>query len=254
MVSARENIRNNLSLLLSQNKMTQKKLADTLQLSQTAVTNWIKGKNAPDIDTLMEICRIFDVSINEIISEPSQLLISKEAQLFTEKYSVLDAHGKELVNLIIEKELERLQVAPETTNIRSIESAQPNFTEEAVTIISIPFYDMPVSAGTGIYLQDDYLDEIPVEASPVTQRTDFALRVNGDSMEPRYHNNDILLVERRQMLEPGECGIFVLNGEGYFKKLGKNQLISLNPKYAPISFGAYDTVECIGKVIGKLEQ
>lgn len=253
MLSARENIQRNLGILLSRKKMTQKKLADTLQLSQTAVTNWIKGKNAPDIDTLMRICEIFEISINEMIAEPDQLLISEEAQLFAGKYAALDAHGKELVGLVMEKELERLR-SEQVSNIRPILTAQTEAPKENSAILSIPFYDLPVSAGTGIYLQDDYLDEIPVEASPLTQRTDFALRINGDSMEPRYHNNDILLIQRQQTLEQGECGIFILNGEGYFKKLGNHQLISLNPKYQPISFHEYDKIECVGKVIGKLEQ
>lgn len=253
MISARENIRNNLSVLLAQNKMTQKKLAERLELSQTAVTNWIKGKNAPDIDTLIEICEIFQVSINEMISEPSALFISKEIEALNEKYLALDAHGKALVDLILEKELERTK-KEQTANIRPIISAVDDQKEENTSVISIPFYDMPVSAGTGIYLQDTYLDEIPVEASDLTRRTDFALRVNGDSMEPRYHNDDILLIERQQTVAPGECGVFILNGEGYFKKLGENQLISLNEKYRPISFGEYDIIECVGKVIGKLKQ
>ncbi len=246
MISPRENIRNNLSILLAQNKMTQKKLADTLHLSQTAVTNWIKGKNAPDIDTLTKICDIFGIGINEMISSPSEMMISEEIQKLTERYALLDPHGKELVNLIVDKELERVQA--DDNNIRIIE------TEESIRLIPIPFYDLPVSAGTGVYLQDDTMSEITVEASPLAEQADFALRVNGNSMEPLYRNDDILLIDRKQTVQHGECGIFVLNGEGFFKKLGKNQLISLNPDYHPISFGEYDTIECIGKVIGKIQQ
>lgn len=57
--------------------------------------------------------------------------------------------------------------------------------------------------------------------SPLTRQADFALRISGDSMEPAYHNGDILLIRQQDNLVPGELGIFVLNGNGYFKKLVK---------------------------------
>lgn len=53
-------------------------------------------------------------------------------------------------------------------------------------------------------------------------------------------------------LREGEVGIFALNGEGYIKQLGHRQLLSFNPKYPPIAVGAYDRLECQGRVLGKL--
>lgn len=251
MSSIRENIRLNLTAALKQKKMTQKNLAEALQLSQTAVTNWMKGKNAPDIDTLAKICKILGVTVSDMISAPSAFAISQEIQMLSDKYVMLDSYGKELVCMILDKELERVQQGQPNSHHQLV----PDVPETAAdNIIAIPFYDLPVSAGTGIYLQDDYKSEIEAEDSPLTRQADFALRISGDSMEPAYHNGDILLIRQQDNLVPGELGIFVLNGNGYFKKLGKNQLISLNPQYAPIPFGQYDTVQCAGKVIGKLEE
>ena len=57
-----------------------------------------------------------------------------------------------------------------------------------------------------------------------------------------------------QRLENGELreGEVILNGEGYIKQLGHRQLVSFNPKYAPIPVGPYDRLECQGRVLGKL--
>ena len=52
----------------------------------------------------------------------------------------------------------------------------------------------------------------------------FALRINGDSMEPLYHNGDMVLVQNCSSVEVGELGIFVLDGDGYFKKYGGDRI------------------------------
>lgn len=73
-----------------------------------------------------------------------------------------------------------------------------------------------VSAGTGSFLDgEDYeiytSPDIPEEAS-------FGVYVSGDSMEPRYHNEELIWIEQTEQLEDGEIGIFYLDGNAYVKK------------------------------------
>jgi len=44
------------------------------------------------------------------------------------------------------------------------------------------------------------------------------------------------------------------NEEGFIKKLGKDCLISLNPKYKPIEISDSDSCYTFGRVIGKTAQ
>ena len=46
----------------------------------------------------------------------------------------------------------------------------------------------------------------------------------------------------------------MLNGESYFKKFGGDRLISLNPEYNDIVFGAGDNLKCFGRVLGRLKR
>ena len=85
-----------------------------------------------------------------------------------------------------------------------------------------------------------------------TKRADFALRVSGNSMEPRFHDGDILLVEETPDVAIGELGIFICDGEGYFKEYGGDHLRSLNPEYAPIPISDFHSFSCCGSVIGSL--
>lgn len=63
-----ENIGVKIKLLREQNKMTQHELANRLNVTRQAVSNWERGKTTPDIDSIQIISEIFAVSIDEIIS------------------------------------------------------------------------------------------------------------------------------------------------------------------------------------------
>lgn len=119
----------------------------------------------------------------------------------------------------------------------------------------IPMYeDMPVSAGAGVWLEDNPGTTIMIPDVDRTAEADFALRISGDSMEPKYHSGDILLVQECDTVEEGELGIFVLDGAGYFKKYGGDCLISLNPAYQPIMLKDFAEASCCGRVVGKLKR
>ena len=118
----------------------------------------------------------------------------------------------------------------------------------------IGLYDLPVSAGAGEFLADASRTDIMIPDDARTAEADYALRIKGDSMEPRYRSGDILLIQTAESVEEGELGIFILDGAGYFKKYGGDHLISLNPDYAPIPLRDFAEVSCCGRVVGKLKR
>lgn len=109
----------------------------------------------------------------------------------------------------------------------------------------------PVSAGHGVYLGPEEFEDVKVVANAQTHNASFCIAVEGNSMEPKFHNGDILLVDTAIEVEVGDIGIFTLDGYGYVKKRGQNDLISLNPDYAPIPLN--DSIRCNGKVVGVLD-
>lgn len=108
-----------------------------------------------------------------------------------------------------------------------------------------------VSAGTGSFLDgEDYemytSPDIPEEAS-------FGVYVSGDSMEPCYHDEELIWIEQTEQLEDGEIGIFYLDGNAYVKKFQNNEngtyLISLNKKYNPIPVTENNSFKIFGRVL-----
>ncbi len=112
----------------------------------------------------------------------------------------------------------------------------------------IPLYDLPVSAGAGAFLDSDAYELIDVDETIPLDAT-FAVRVSGDSMQPRFVDSQIIYIKPQQTLEDGEIGIFLLNGEAFCKKFSGNKLVSLNSKYAPILLSEFDELRIYGKVV-----
>jgi SOS-response transcriptional repressor LexA len=97
-------------------------------------------------------------------------------------------------------------------------------------------------------------EDISIPDNFKTKGADFAVRISGHSMEPRYRDGDVLLVQECESVENGELGIFVLDGSGYFKIFGGDRLISINPDFADIPLSDFGEAACCGKVIGKLRK
>lgn len=118
----------------------------------------------------------------------------------------------------------------------------------------IPLYMTGASAGTGNWLSDDVpVEWMTIPKTAITEQADYMLKVRGDSMQPKFFDNDVLLIKKSPSILEGEIGIFILNGDSYVKQMGRGELISLNPAYTPIKLTDYDDIRCSGKVIGTVD-
>lgn len=62
-----EKVGNFIKDIRKKNNLTQKQLADKLNVTYQAVSKWENGKNVPDIAIMMEISKIFNVDIDELL-------------------------------------------------------------------------------------------------------------------------------------------------------------------------------------------
>lgn len=254
----------------------QKKITNEQLSSMTGIPLGTLSKimaeisDSPKFSNILSICNALDVSVNYIVTgEPdneNNYFLEGGEMTLVENYRKLDTHGRELVALVLNKETERITkasygigtsaVAPKKSKVLSPKSSSvyiPN-SERIGGRKTISLYDMPVSAGTGVYLETGTSEDISIPDTVKTQAADYALRIKGNSMEPKYHDGDILLIQNTDQVEIGELGIFVLDGEGYFKRFGGDRLISLNPDYGDIMLKDFANAECTGRVIGKLRK
>ena len=58
----------NVKMLRKQAGMSQEQLAEKLGVSRQAVTKWETGAGIPDIENIMAISMLFDISIDDLLS------------------------------------------------------------------------------------------------------------------------------------------------------------------------------------------
>lgn len=227
--------------------LSQQDAAALTGIKYKTINDYENGKSRPDVEKLALLCKAYNTSADYFININTELNASQDVLTVLElehikKYRTLDEYGKDMVNTVLEKELYR-------TNQQKavIYGERP---ELADMVLELPLYYMPVSAGGGNYLDSTDYEFISVADVSYANKADFAVRISGDSMEPRFSTGDIILVQEQSAIDPGELGIFILNGDSLFKLFGGDRLISLNENYEDRLIGPDDSFYCKGKVLG----
>lgn len=114
-----------------------------------------------------------------------------------------------------------------------------------------------VAAGIPISAVEDILDYEEVPQSWENQGEFFALKIKGDSMEPRMESGDVVIVKQQSDANSGDTVIVLVNGDdATCKKLQKTDngimLVSTNPKYPPMFYSNDEIVTKPVVILGKV--
>lgn len=232
----------------TEKNITQDDLAKNLGLNKSTIQRYETGKiKAVKLPVIEAMARMLHVN-------PAWLIGKSEEE--TPSYSVhLDSKSQELLNNYNKlNDLGQHEVRKRAAELTEIPRYLKDEPESKIITLDIDSFEMPASAGTGMFLSDEYKEVIQVKDCYEARTADFVIPIAGDSMEPLYSDGDRVFVKSMPMVEVGEVGIFVINGDAYIKKRGRDRLISLNRKRKDIIFGEGDTIICLGKVIGKVEE
>lgn len=228
-----EHLSSTIKRLCEEKGITVKELLSKCNLSKSFIYDLEKKSASPSCKRVSCIADFFSCSVDYLLGRTDDPVLHKSA----------------------DENTSRIRTVP--VSVKSIKTSSPQSDEEAETqqVIARQYFDMPASAGTGEWLGDDSsYSIINVPLTDESRRADFIIRVAGDSMDPKFHDGDKLLILEAQTLDVGDIGVFVLNGESYVKKLGNSKLISINPAYGDIPYDKNDTISVVGKVIGKVEE
>ena len=243
--------------------MNKKEFATYIGTKYTTYNGYETGTREPDSDFLIMISQKFDISIDYILGLQDEKEIRRSYELKSheyehiKKYRALDPIGQSHVNSVLDWETTRLSSLKEKDGrIAELQAAPAAIIELSSHSGSqhLAEYFHHASAGAGIFiLGNEAAARIAISDSDWDERTDYVIRVNGDSMEPDYKDGDNVMVSQHMELDHGDIGIFIVNGKAYIKEYGETELISRNPDYPNIIVHEADNIVCMGKVIGKLE-
>lgn len=246
-------LQDNLKKLREEHGLTKRELCEKTGISERAYLTYEFGEREPKISVVQKLADFYGVTIDYLLGRPdatppidpiSRIDIDDKEKAALSKWVALDAKKRHMV----------LDVMADI--VHSYESAQRQAIVHTFPIqIQISMHK--VSAGTGYDLDDgDAWKTIDIADTETARNADFGLEVEGDSMEPKYHNGDIILISETPAVDIGDDCVYTVNGAGYVKQYGGDRLISLNKDYDDIYFHDYDydSIHCVGKVIGVAER
>lgn len=131
------------------------------------------------------------------------------------------------------------------------EKSNININDIETDFMMIPLYES-ISAGYGAS-NSEFIKMIPVFGLKKNGTTYFAVKVEGDSMEPKIPNGSTIIIKKNIAVEVGEIGAFNLNDENFVKqkKVVKDRLIlhSFNLAYDDKVVNEFDDFIEYGKVV-----
>ena len=221
------------------NGWSQVELAKILGVGKSTIANYEKGYRSPRQNTIFQLADVFNISVDDLFPTINAET-SNDTSPVQAIYDQLTPPRQAKALTYLEKQL--MEQNEDKTKINEV--------SEVVQLYSYDYYDHPVSAGTGQYLNDVRVERIEL---PVDVDADFVIPIKGDSMEPDYQDGDLVFIQTSVDLNDGVIGVFNYNGEAYIKQLVIDEdqayLHSLNPEYKDMPITPDTDFRIIGEVM-----
>ncbi len=219
-------------------------LGRMLGVTPSAISNYEGGVSFPKEEIMLRLFDCLETDPNALFQDSFRG--GKEVLSGWERRLVRDCRdlaplGREAVRSLVDA----LQSCQE-------EAQAPGKKEERV----IPLYRTPAAAGYAAPVFGEDFDYISVTGA-VPRGAEYAVRIQGDSMEPQIADGSVVYVNR-DPLQPGDVGIFCVDGEIFCKQYYKDPggvvyLFSLNRARADADIiltpGGGRSLACFGRVI-----
>ena len=233
-------IADELNRLKNEKELTQQDIVKESGISQSTLSQYFSGKRLPSKTNSKKLADFFKVPVEQIdprLNTAATTSKSEIAQKIDKLVSELkpDPYQKNVLNF---------------AKSQLVEQKATEVHEVVVEYVAYNYYDQPVSAGTGQYLNEVQIETIQL---PVKVDADFVCPIYGDSMEPDYKSGDYVFVKLTVELPSGTVGVFDYEGEAYIKQLiiekDKAYLRSFNKKYKDGPINSDSDFRIIGKVV-----
>ena len=215
--------------------MDQQELGFKLGISPNAISNWERGRSRPDPDLLPRICECLEITLYDLfaVRPPDSGYNASERELIS-RFRRLSKEGRMILGTMATSLLDSQPVAGHA----------PVTGLKLYRRISAPGIDDPAD-------NFDTEGQVFLYAGDRVKCADCAYRIQDNSMEPVYFEDDILLVERISdvnMLIPGDYCVFVRDHAAFVRQYQSHRLKALNSQFDDITPDRH--VWLFGRIIG----
>ncbi|HAP5311169.1 TPA: helix-turn-helix transcriptional regulator [Enterococcus faecalis] len=224
-----------------------KKYPNTVNFNKGKLSKWENGKEEPKLSSIRILADFYNIRIDDFYADNPKF---SSIEII---YNQLEPPRQQKVYNFAENQLEEQEKENKQKNnsITSLEQFRKK-KEEDIIYGTTKWYGA-VSAGTGEFLTDETCEEIELPIEQIPDEADFCLSVNGDSMEPIFHDDDYVFIKRQLEIYSGSIGVVIVNGESFLKRIWfENNFVrleSFNKKYKDIIITENDEFRIVGKVV-----
>lgn len=118
----------NIAELRKERNMTQMELADKMEISFQAVSNWERGVSMPDIAKLPELASVLEVTLDHLLGEHSEVLESSAKGKLKQAFEGHEITLSEIcaaAPLLKPKQIDEIAEGSETRKLKDIEDLLP---------------------------------------------------------------------------------------------------------------------------------
>lgn len=114
-----------------------------------------------------------------------------------------------------------------------------------------------VRAGYPMEAVENIIDYEEIDEETARRGEFFALRIKGDSMEPKFSEGDVVIVRKQQTADSGDIVVALVNGDSAtIKKLKRHQngitLVPSNSTYEPMYYSNEEIMGLPVTILGKV--
>ena len=219
----------------NKNEMSQPELAELMGVSRNTITNWENDRARPEVETIRVLCSMLGIPLYELFGLPNSSQLTSHEKVVFGQYRKLSPVGQRIVDRMIESVMGEEQ------------DARDRYLDENYFLSELQ--STPAAAGPFIDTPPEYMF---IKKNGYNESADALIRVSGASMEPQYHNGDLVYVKYTQSVEDGDIVICSTADGAVIKQMLNHKLYSLNKALPYGEKSEDDHVTIVGKVLGKV--
>ena len=237
---------NRIKCLRKLHGLSQTLFAEKYNVAQTAVSNWEQFRNSIDIGTASKIAADYKVPVEFVYGFEFEVTRPKSEWSHDQIEDMTNAHPCCKDFFLFRYGKGRFATMLQTAEQPSQESKG----------IRIPVYGK-VAAGIPMEAITDIEDYEEISEDLARTGEFAALKIKGDSMEPRMMDGDVVIVRIQNTIENGEIAVVMVNGDAATcKKIKKTpegvMLVPINPSHEPMFYSNKEIEQLPVRIFGKV--
>lgn len=218
------------------NNLSQPELAGIMGVSRNTVTNWETDKSRPEIDSIRNLSTLLGIPLYELFGLTNDSLPVGNENVLLQQFRQLSTVSQKVVFQLV------------STMLQEETDARDSMLRESYFIL--PLHSTPAAAGTGCLDTEMPPEYRFIKKNGYNERADGIVRVSGRSMEPLYHDGDLVYVKHTSFYDEGDDVICYYTEGAVIKRVKDHKLHSLNKDYYFGDKNEQDNVQVMGVVLG----